>query len=89
MSLAGRVVVFSITGCAFCNRAKKLLKDENIPFTDINLDKYPQRRQEMQDRSGRRTVPQIFFNATHIGGCDDLIKLVGLSFCVKFIVYWQ
>ena len=86
MSLAGRVVVFSITGCAFCKRAKKVLTDENIPFTDINLDKYPDRRQEMQDRSGRRTVPQIFFNSTHVGGCDDLIKLVGLSLYIELIM---
>ena len=43
---------------------------------DVNLDKYPERRHEMQERTGRRTVPQIFFNDHHIGGFDDLKKLV-------------
>ena len=43
---------------------------------DVNLDHYPERRHEMQERTGRRTVPQIFFNSKHIGGFEDLKKLV-------------
>ena len=43
---------------------------------DVNLDHYPERRYEMQERTGRRTVPQIFFNNKHIGGFEDLKKLV-------------
>lgn len=86
MSYAGRVTVFSITGCPFCQRVKKLLYDEHVPFIDVNLDKYPERRHEMQDRSGKRTVPQIFFNSTHIGGCDDLMKLVSLSLYMRLFM---
>ena len=68
--------MFSITGCPFCARAKRLLTELEVPFVFVNLEKYPDRRYEMQERTGRRTVPQIFFNAKHIGGYDDLKKLV-------------
>ena len=47
-----------------------------VPFVEVNLDHYPDRRYEMQEKTGRRTVPQIFFNSRHIGGFDDLKKLV-------------
>ena len=57
-----------------------MLTDLQVPFVDINLEKYPERRYEMQERTGRRTVPQIFFNSKHIGGYDDIKKLVRYSF---------
>ncbi|XP_032229397.2 uncharacterized protein LOC5505107 [Nematostella vectensis] len=74
--MKGRVTIFSITGCPFCVRAKTKLRDElNLEFVDINLDRHPERRQEAMERSGKRTVPQIFFNNIHVGGFDDLDKL--------------
>lgn len=76
MEFQGRVLMFTITGCPFCKRTKALLNDLKIPYVDVNLDRYPERRHEMYDRTGRRTVPQVFFNAHHIGGFDDLKKLV-------------
>lgn len=76
MVFLGQVLVFSITGCPFCARAKRLLTDLEVPFVDVNLEKYPDRRYEMQERTGRRTVPQIFFNSEHIGGYDEMKKLV-------------
>ena len=76
MVFLGRVLLFSITGCPFCARARKILTDMQVPYADVNLEKYPERRYEMQERTGRRTVPQIFFNSKHIGGYDDLKKLV-------------
>ncbi len=76
MVFLGRVLLFSISGCPFCRRAKKLLSDLDVPYVDVNLEKHPQRRYEMQERTGRRTVPQVFFNNKHIGGYDDLKKLV-------------
>lgn len=45
-------------------------------FADVSVDKFPAARQEMTSRTGRATVPQIFFNAHHVGGNDDLQKLV-------------
>ena len=72
----GRVLVFSIPGCCFCKHAKELLSTHKVPYYDINLEKYRERIWEMQERTGRRTVPQIFFNDKHIGGWDELKQLV-------------
>lgn len=75
--MKGRIVIFSITGCPFCLRAKSKIRDElKLEFVDINLDQYPSRREEARERSGRRTVPQIFFNNIYVGGYDELAKLV-------------
>ena len=76
MVFLGQVLVFSISTCPFCRRAKKYLSDLQVPYVDVNLEKYPERRYEMEEKTGRRTVPQIFFNSKHIGGYDDLKKLV-------------
>jgi glutaredoxin 3 len=52
-----------------------LLGHKNVDFIEINVDNNPTQRQEMMERSGRRTVPQIFIGDTHVGGCDDLFAL--------------
>ena len=75
-TMKGRVIIFSITGCPFCMRAKDKMQKLGIEYIDINLDNYPERRAEAKQRSGRNTVPQIFFNNRHIGGFDDFDKLV-------------
>jgi glutaredoxin 3 len=67
------VELYSTDWCPFCRRAEKLLSDKGIGFTKINLDEEPHRKEEMVNRTGRRTVPQIFIGGLHIGGCDDLI----------------
>ncbi|MBF0626637.1 MAG: glutaredoxin 3 [Magnetococcales bacterium] len=70
------IVIYSTTVCPFCVRAKMLLNKKNVAFEEINLDKNPERRDEMVQRAGgRRTVPQIFINGQHVGGCDDLHAL--------------
>ncbi|KAJ7363529.1 hypothetical protein OS493_009684 [Desmophyllum pertusum] len=73
--MKGRVIIFSITGCPFCMRAKDKMQKLGIEYMDINLDNYPERRTEAKERSGKNTVPQIFFNNRHIGGFDDFDKL--------------
>ena len=78
--MKGRVIIFSITGCPFCMRAKDKMQKLGIDYIDINLDNYPERRAEAKQRSGRNTVPQIFFNNRHIGGFDDFDKLVREDF---------
>ena len=78
MEFKGRVTVYSIVGCGFCARAKSLLNELSVPFVDLNLDKRPDLRAELAERTGLRTVPQIFFNEKHIGGLDELKKLVSL-----------
>ncbi|MBF0260504.1 MAG: glutaredoxin 3 [Magnetococcales bacterium] len=70
------IVMYSTTVCPFCIRAKMLLNKKNVTFQEINLDKNPELRDEMvRLAGGRRTVPQIFINGQHIGGCDDLHAL--------------
>ncbi|MBF0213879.1 MAG: glutaredoxin 3 [Magnetococcales bacterium] len=70
------IVIYSTTVCPFCVRAKMLLNKKKVVFEEINLDKTPERREEMVQRAGgRRTVPQIFIDGQHIGGCDDLHAL--------------
>ena len=55
--------------------AKKLLTAKGVEFTEINVMMAPGMREEMVSRSGRRTVPQIFIGATHVGGFEDLEEL--------------
>lgn len=64
--LKGRVVVYSISGCPHCKAAKGLLKEWRVPFIEVNLDVYPERREDMIARTSRHTVPQIFFNEVSI-----------------------
>jgi glutaredoxin 3 len=68
-----------VTGvCPFCHRAESLLRSKGIGEGDLDIvrvDRFPERRQEMMERSGRRTVPQIWIGERHVGGCDDLHAL--------------
>jgi glutaredoxin 3 len=62
--------------CPYCHRAEALLKARGVISIDtIRVDLDPARRAEMIERTGRRTVPQIFIGATHVGGFDDLAEL--------------
>ena len=61
--------------CPFCHRAKALLQSKGAQFNEIDIDNDPKKREEMIERSGRTTVPQIFIDGQHIGGCDDLHAL--------------
>jgi glutaredoxin 3 len=63
--------------CPYCQRAKQLLTRKNAAFKEIDVDDDHRLRQEMTERSGRRTVPQIFIGDRHVGGCDDLYALDG------------
>ncbi len=70
------IVIYTTATCPYCQRAKALLNKKQAPFTEISVDYDPQRRAEMTARAGgRSTVPQIFFDDRHIGGCDDLYEL--------------
>lgn len=72
---ASRVVMYTTAWCPYCIRARHLLKRKGVTFEEIDVDTDPARRREMQQRSGRHTVPQIFVGERHIGGCDDLHAL--------------
>ena len=69
------VVVYSASYCAYCYRAKALLERKAVAFTVIMVDQDPAQRAEMERRSGRRTVPQIFIGETHVGGFDEIYRL--------------
>ena len=70
------VTIYTTMLCPFCYRAKALLSDKGVAFDEIDVGMDPDKRQEMQSRAhGRHTVPQIFIDDTHVGGCDDLYAL--------------
>ena len=70
------VVMYSTAVCPYCQRAEALLKARGVADIEkIRVDLDPVRRDEMIVRTGRRTVPQIFIGATHVGGFDDLSAL--------------
>jgi glutaredoxin 3 len=70
------VVMYSTAVCPYCQRAEMLLKARGVKEIEkIRIDLDPARKDEMIEKTGRRTVPQIFIGATHVGGCDDLMAL--------------
>ncbi len=66
------VTMYSTRFCPYCMRARQLLDAKRVEYTDIAVDEQPELRLEMMERSGRRTVPQIWIGDTHVGGFDDL-----------------
>ncbi|MFU9136388.1 MULTISPECIES: glutaredoxin 3 [unclassified Erwinia] len=71
------VEIYTKATCPFCHRAKALLSQKGVNYQEIAIDGDADKREEMIKRSGRTTVPQIFIDAQHIGGCDDLFALDG------------
>lgn len=70
-----RVVLYTTPWCPFCVRARQLLEQKGVDYENIDVSRDPARKQEMMQASGRHTVPQIWINAEHIGGCDELFAL--------------
>jgi len=71
-----KVEIYTGTLCGYCSAAKRLLNQKGVEFEEIKVDGDAAKRQEMMTRAnGGRTVPQIFINDLHIGGCDDLYEL--------------
>lgn len=74
--MTAHVVMYSTEFCPYCQRAEALLKARGVSTIEkVRVDLEPARRDEMTARTGRRTVPQIFIGATHVGGFDDLSAL--------------
>lgn len=70
------VLMYTTAICPYCVRAKKLLAARGVTaIEEVRVDLDPVRRDEMMEKTGRRTVPQIFIGDTHVGGCDDLHAL--------------
>lgn len=71
-----QIIVYSGPHCSYCDRAKALLKKKGVAFEEFDVRADPAKREEMLKKSnGRKTIPQIFINGQHIGGCDDLHAL--------------
>jgi glutaredoxin 3 len=70
-----QVLMYTKTPCSYCARARRLLQRRDIDFTEIPIDHDQEQEQWMIERSGRRTVPQVFINDLHIGGYTDLAAL--------------
>ena len=70
------VEIYTKPTCGFCFMAKRLLKSKGVSFAEVNISAQPERRAEMIQRAnGSSTVPQIFIDGKHVGGCDDLMAL--------------
>jgi len=71
-----KVLMYASGICPYCVRAERLLKSKGVAGIEkIRVDLDPQQREAMMQKTGRRTVPQIFIGGTHIGGYDDLVAL--------------
>ena len=70
------VLMYRTATCPYCHRAEALLKARGVTRIEVvRVDLEPERRAEMIEKSGRRTVPQIFIGSAHVGGFDDLASL--------------
>ena len=70
------VKMYTSHSCPYCHHAKSLLLQRGVAEIDeVRVDLQPGERVAMMQLTGRRTVPQIFIGATHVGGCDDLVAL--------------
>ena len=70
-----RVLMYTTAICPYCVNAKKLLAQKGINVEEIRVDQNPQLRSEMMQKSGQRTVPQIWIGDFHVGGFTDLWAL--------------
>ncbi|MFM7192037.1 MAG: glutaredoxin 3 [Microcystaceae cyanobacterium] len=74
--MAANVEIYTWSTCPLCIRAKALLEKKGVDFTEYCIDGDSEAREKMSDRAGgRRSLPQIFIDDKHIGGCDDLYAL--------------
>lgn len=65
------IEIYTKATCPYCHRAKALITRKGVPFQEIPIDGDVDLREEMIKRRGRTTVPQIFIDGKHVGGCDD------------------
>jgi len=71
-----KITIYATAVCPYCIAAERLLKSKGVADIDkIRVDTAPEKRTEMMERTGRRTVPQIYIDETHVGGYDDLVEL--------------
>lgn len=69
------VVIYTLDGCFYCERAMRLLQDRQVEFRQIDVTDDPSVRREVVARTSHRTFPQIFLGDRFVGGCDELVAL--------------
>ena len=67
--------MYTTAVCPYCQMAERLLRAKGVEIEKVRVDLEPARRIEMMEKTGRRTVPQIYVGETHVGGYDDLAAL--------------
>ncbi|MEL6351342.1 MAG: glutaredoxin 3 [Cyanobacteria bacterium J06627_28] len=70
-----KIEIYTWSRCPFCVRAKSLLDSKGVDYTEYCIDGDEAARSKMAERAGKRSVPQIFIDDKHIGGCDDIHAL--------------
>lgn len=70
-----KITIYTSAYCGYCSAAKRLLDRKGASYDEISVDGRPAIRDEMEEKSGRYTVPQIWIGDRHVGGCDDLYAL--------------
>ncbi|PTQ89330.1 glutaredoxin 3 [Agitococcus lubricus] len=70
-----KIVIYTTPICPYCVRAKHLFQRKGVNYEEIDVSRDQNLRQQLIERTRQRTVPQIFINEQHIGGCDDLYAL--------------
>ena len=84
------ITMYSTGWCPYCDRARGLLQRKGATFSEVKVDEDPAQRDLMLKRSGgRRTVPQIFLGARHVGGLDDLHALDKAGDLDKMLGFWS
>lgn len=73
--MGAKVVIYTTATCPYCVTAKTLLDKKHVKYEEVRVDTDPVALADMMQKSGRRTVPQIFINEVAIGGSDDLYQL--------------
>ncbi len=74
--MANAITMYTTAVCPYCIQAERLLRAKGVgAITKIRVDLDPGERRTMMERTGRRTVPQIYIGDTHVGGYDDLVAL--------------
>lgn len=70
-----KALMYTTAVCPYCQMAERLLRSKGVDIEKVRIDLDPMRRSEMMEKTGRRTVPQIYIGDTHVGGYDDLAAL--------------
>ena len=74
--MLANIEIYTSPFCGFCYQAKSLLNDKGVDYIEVDIISQPKRHSEMIERAGGlQTVPQIFIDNQHIGGCDELYEL--------------